>query len=108
VHLEPHIADFVLYPDPASGETSSPKLMAVLSDNVGKAEITGFPPHSVVEEGGMKRGDVLLAIDSTPIRGADDLKIELSFRKKGDKVTITVFGRTFFGGQEKHFEIVLQ
>jgi C-terminal processing protease CtpA/Prc len=56
----------------------------------------------------MRKGDILLAIDDCPVRTVDDLKIELLYRKSGDKVKVTVERKAFFGGGEKHFEIILQ
>ncbi len=103
----PGIADFVLYPDTFPEEVS-PRLMVLLADDGGRVEITGFPRNSVSQKEGMRKGDILLAIDGSPVHTVDDLKIDLLYRKKGDKVKVTVERKAFFGGGEKYFEIILQ
>jgi aminopeptidase N len=107
INPEPHIADFVLYPESVQ-EESSPKLMVVLSDDSGRVAVSDFPPKSVSEMAGMQKGDVLRTIDSTPINSIDDLKIELLERRKGQKVTVAVLRRTFWGNRERRLEIILQ
>ena len=107
VDPEPHIADFVLYPGPVP-ENSSPRLMVVLKEEGGKVEVIGFPPDSVSEKAGMRKGDLLLAIGKTPLGGIDDLKIDLLSRHRGDKVRVTVSRKGLFGRGEREFEIVLQ
>jgi S1-C subfamily serine protease len=107
VDPEPGIADFVLYPGTFPEEVS-PRLMVLLTDNAGRVEITGFPRNSVSQKGGVRRGDILLAINGSPVHTVDDVKIDLLYRKGGDKVEVTVSRKAFFGGGEKHFEIILQ
>ena len=103
----PGIADFVLYPDTFPQEVS-PRLMVILAEDGKRIEITGFPRNSVSQKGGMRKGDIVLAIDGCPVHTVDDVKIELLYRKRGDKVNVTVLRNAFFGGGEKHFEIILQ
>ena len=107
VDPEPRIADFVLYPG-AVPENSSPMLMVVLKEEGGRVEVTGFPPDSVSEKAGMRKGDVLLAIGKTPINTIDDLKIDLLSRHREDKVKVRVSRKGFFGSSEREFEIALQ
>ena len=108
VEPEPHIADFVLYPGVVP-EKSAPKLMVALKEEGGRVEVTGFPPGSVSEKAGVKKGDIFLLIGKTPIRTIDDLKIDLLSRHRGDKVMVRVSRKGFFGGStEKEFEIALQ
>jgi aminopeptidase N len=106
--LEKDIADYVLLPKTIPGPTS-PKLMVLLKEKGGKVEITGFPPGSNSEKAGMKVGDILLSIDHTPVRTIDDLKIDLLFKKKGDKVNVKILGKGYWGAQkEMDFEVTLQ
>ena len=105
--LKKDIADYVLFPGSIPGETS-PKLMVLLAEKTGKVEIAGFSPESNSEKAGMRAGDIILSIDHTPIHGIDDLKIDLLFRKIGEKVKVKVLRRGFFGSQRMDFEVVLQ
>ena len=106
--LEKDIADYVLFPGPIPG-LRSPKLMTLLKEDKGKVQIAGFPPESNSEKAGMKVGDFILSIDHTPIHSIDDVKIELLFRKKDDKVKVRVLRKTFLGGPKKvDFGVSLQ
>jgi aminopeptidase N len=105
--LKKGTADYVLFPGSISG-ARSPMLMVFLKEEGGKVEITGFPHGSASEKAGMKAGDIILAIDRTPIRTVDDAKIELLFRKSGEKVRVAVLRKGLFSSEEMEFEVVLQ
>lgn len=105
--LEKDIADYVLFPKAIPGVTS-PKLMVLLKEKKGKLEIEGFPPESNSEKAGVKAGDVVLSIDGAPVRTIDDLKIDLLFKKKGEKAKVRILRKGLFGSQEIDFEVVLQ
>ncbi len=101
------IADYVLFPETVPGE-ASPRLMVLLTEKDGKLEIAGFPPESNSEKAGMRVGDLIVSIDRTPIRGMDDLKIDLLSRKKGERVRVGILRKGLFGSQKMDFEVVLQ
>jgi len=101
------IADFVLYPEQVPAPTS-PKLMVLLTQEIGKVEIAGFHPGSHSEKAGMREGDIILSIDHTPIHEIDDLKIDLLSRKRGEKVNVKVLRKGFFGSRKMNFEVILQ
>ena len=105
--LEKDIADYVLFPKGIPGVTS-PKLMVLLKEKKGKLEIEGFPPESNSEKAGVKAGDVLISIDGAPVRTIDDLKIDLLFKKKGEKAKVRILRKGLFGSQKIDFEVVLQ
>ncbi len=105
--LEKDIADYVFFPKTMPG-VSSPKLMVLLKAKGGKVEIAGFPPESNSQKAGMKKGDMILSIDHTPVYDIDDVKIDLVFRKKGEKVKVRILRKGFFGSQKIDFEVVLQ
>ncbi len=107
VDPEPGSADFVLYPGTVPEETS-PRLMVLLEENIGRVEITGFPRNSVSQKAGMRQGDILLAIGGSPVHTVDDVKIDLLYRKRGEKVNVTVLRNALLGGGERHFEITLR
>ncbi len=105
--LEKDIADYVLSPKTIPGVTS-PKLMVLLKEKGGKVEIAGFPSGSNSEKAGMKVGDMILSVDRTPVSDIDDVKIDLLFKKKGEKVKVRILRKGFFGSQEIDIEVVLQ
>lgn len=105
--LKKDIADYVLFPGTIPGETS-PKLMVLLTEKRGNVEIAGFPPESNSEKAGMNVGDIILSIDHTPIHEIDDVKIDLLFRKKGEKVQVRILRKGLFGSQKINFEVTLQ
>jgi S1-C subfamily serine protease len=106
--LEKGIADYVLFPGTIPG-IRSPRLMVLVKEVDGKVEIAGFPPDSVAEKAGLRVGDILLAIDHAGIKEIEDVKIELLFKKKGERVNVKILRRSPFGtSSEMHFEVVLQ
>jgi aminopeptidase N len=106
--LEKGIADYVLFPGTIPG-IRSPELMVFVKEVDKKVEITGFPRGSVSEKAGMKVGDILVALDQNPIKEIEDVKIELLFKKAGEKVTVKILRKGFFSAnQEIHLDVVLQ
>ncbi len=105
--VEKDISDFVLFPTPIS-PPATPKLMVVLKEEDGKVKIQDFVPGSVSEKAGLKKGDVITAVDDTQIADIEDLKIFLLYKKKGDTVNVKVLrGRFLAGPAEKTFKIIL-
>ncbi len=106
--LESDIADYVLLPKTIP-VVPSPRLMILIKEKGGKVEIAGFSHGSNSKKAGMKVGDVLLSIDHTPIVDMDDLKIDLLFKKKGEKVKVKILRKGLWGSQkEMDFEVTLQ
>ncbi len=106
-NLEKDVADYVLFPRAVPGVTS-PKLMVLLKEKKGKVEIAGFPPASVSEKAGVRVGDILLSINQAPVQTIEDLKIDLLFKKHGEKVGLRILRKGLFGSQEIDFEVVLE
>jgi S1-C subfamily serine protease len=51
---------------------------------------------------------VIRSIDGVPVRSFDDVRIELLFHKKGDKITVSVLRHQPSGEENKiDFELVL-
>ena len=103
--LEIGEADYLLSPKPVS-YTPAPKLMVFLVEESGKVAIQSFPEGSISEKAGMKAGDVIRSIDRVPIRSFDDVRIELLFHKKDDRVKVRVL-RKEPSGEEKEMEFEL-
>jgi serine protease Do len=70
--------------------------------------IQGFSHGSVSEKAGMRKGDVILSLDGTPVRSVEDVRIELLFRKKGERIIVRVLRKEAPGGvQAMEFEVLL-
>jgi uncharacterized iron-regulated protein len=105
--VETGIADFVLFPHPVK-TASAPKLMALLSEEGGKVTIKGFPDKSVSEKAGLEKGDVIISLDNEPVKGVDDIKIFLFYKKPGDTIEVRVLRKRFlFGDRELSFKVML-
>jgi aminopeptidase N len=103
--MEKGIAEFMLFPSPIR-PPEAPKLMVVLKEEEGKVRIQDFAQGSVSEKAGLKKGDIIIALDDTKIEGIDDVKIFLLYKKKGDAVNVRVIrDRFLLGPQDKTFTI---
>ncbi len=86
--IDPLEATYFLFV-PERKEPFVAKLGVLLSgDNNLKVE--GVIPDSPAAKGGMKKGDVIKAIDGQPVKDIYDLKLELFFKQKGHPTRITV------------------
>jgi hypothetical protein len=106
--LEKDIAHFVVNPAPVPPE-GTPRLMITLAEGKGPPVIEGFSHGSVSEKAGLQKGDRILSLDQVPVQGAEDLRIELLFKKKGDRARVKILRKSSPGGErEMEFEVVLQ
>jgi S1-C subfamily serine protease len=104
--IEKSVSDFVLFPAPVRTPVT-PRLMVVLKEEEQKVKVQDFAPESVSEKAGLKKGDVILALDDTKIESISDVKLFLLYKKKGDAVTAKVMrDRFLLGPVEKTFTIV--
>ncbi|NPA94009.1 MAG: PDZ domain-containing protein [Thermodesulfobacteria bacterium] len=101
--LDPSMADLFLYA-PEVKEPFLPKLGVVL---VGENKLTveAVVPDSPAAKAGLKKGDVITALDGNPVKDIYDLKLELFFKKKGEQAKITVL-RKDKSGVSKEIELV--
>ncbi|WP_456431371.1 ChaN family lipoprotein [Thermosulfuriphilus sp.] len=87
--LEPGLADYVLYPAPVKAPTGV-KLGVYLKETEDGLEIKGVAEESPAEKAGLKKGDIIIAADSQPIKTVADLRLILYGKNKGDKVIVEV------------------
>ena len=59
---------------------------------------------SAAEKGGIKEGDVLTAIDGTPLKSATEVQAKVNSYRPGDKAVVTVVR----GGESMDLEVVFQ
>jgi aminopeptidase N len=106
--LEKDIAHFIVNPAPVPLE-GTPRLMITLAESNGPPVIQGFSHGSVSEKAGLQKGDRILSLDQVPVQGADDVRIELLFKKKGDRAKVKILREDPPGGErEMELEVVLQ
>jgi aminopeptidase N len=105
--IEEGIADFVLFP-PTVQLPESPRLGVVLKEENKKVIIAGISSGSVAEKAGLQENDVLVSVDDTKIENADDLRIFLTLKKKGDEIVLRALRKSLlFGYAEKVFKVML-
>ena len=97
-----------MFPQSLEG-TMAPKLMVALKETAGRVSITDLPEESVSKKAGIEAGDTLIALDGAPLRGVDDIKIALFYRKSEDTVRVKVVRKRFLlGDKEMEFDVKLQ
>ncbi len=87
-----------------------PKLGIVMNRKKDAERITleEVMPQSPADKAGIKKGDILLALDGKKMREVDDVKILLIDKKIGDTVKVTVLrARTFSADQELTLDVTL-
>jgi uncharacterized iron-regulated protein len=104
---EPRIADYILLSKkqelPAAGI-----LGVSLEEKSGECRIRSVSPGGAGEKAGLKREDVVLAINSQKVTTVADTRLALWDKKPGNRVTIRVQRKHRFGGvTDRNFEIEL-
>jgi putative serine protease PepD len=54
------------------------------------AQVSSVKAGTPAANAGLKAGDVITAVDGTPVASADDLTAKVSAHQPGDKVTLTI------------------
>jgi uncharacterized iron-regulated protein len=105
--IEKNISDFVLFPQPIKAP-ETPKLGVILKEEKNIVAVEDLVPGGVAEKAGLRKGDVILAIDGSKIESADDVRIFLLYKNAGDTVVVRVRRKRFlFGPVEKDISVVL-
>lgn len=97
VEVEPDIADYILL----TKEQDLPPagiLGVNLEDKEGECRIRSLSPGGAGQKAGLKRGDVVAAIDGQTIKSIADIHLALWDKKPGDSVRVGVRHKHFFGG----------
>jgi uncharacterized iron-regulated protein len=106
-NIEENIADYIIFPKPLEGITA-PKLMVLLTEEAGRVKITGFPENSISKKAGLQERDIIVSLDGIAVSSIDDIRIHLTFKEKGESVTVKVLRNRFLVGErEMEFEVVL-
>jgi len=106
--LHPDLADFLLLPEqqvlPAAG-----KMGLTINDENGKLEILSCKHGSPCAAHGIKRGDVIAAINAEPVASVADLRLIMWDKKPGDNLSVRIQREHWFSGvKEMDVDIQLQ
>jgi uncharacterized iron-regulated protein len=89
VDAEPHVADYVLLSKkqdlPPAGV-----LGVNLEDKGGECRIGSLSPGGAGEKAGLRKGDVVVAIDAQTVKTVADVRLSLWEKKPGDRVRVGV------------------
>ncbi len=89
LRIEPGISDLVVIP--VAAKLPPAGLMGVMIGDHGDAVmIQGVAPESAAAEAGLRKGDVILAIDETPVKNTADVKIVMLDRRPGERVAVRI------------------
>jgi len=105
--IEPRMADYLLLsekrPLPSAGA-----LGASLEEKNAECRVRSLSPAGGAEKAGIKKGDVLLAIDGQPVKTLADVRLAIWNKNPGERVQVRVRGKQRFGpSAEKDVEVVL-
>ncbi len=87
--LEPAMADYFMF----SPEEEAPfvaRLGVMLMPSKGHLVVKDVMPGSPAMQGGIKSGDILLAFDGQPVKDIYALKLDLFFKKKGQRARLKI------------------
>jgi S1-C subfamily serine protease len=87
--LELDLADFIVFPSKVRASEDA-KLGIMLDSSDGLLTVAGFSSGSGAEKAGIKKGDIVLAVDGQKVADFDDLRILLATRHVGDVVRVKV------------------
>ncbi len=83
---KPGIADYLLYPEPI--ETAKEKKIGVYLEADDKLKVSKLVEDSPAKKSGIRKDDVIIAIDGIKVKTISDLKLELFFTGKKSVVTV--------------------
>ena len=106
VDPEKGISDYIVFPKHIEGDKPV-RLMVLLAEEKGQIRITGFPENSISLKAGLAEGDVIVAIDGTPVHDISDVKILLLDKKRGERVDVKVSRGYGSAAKELQFGITL-
>jgi aminopeptidase N len=98
--IEKGAATYIVFSGPAPFE-GAPKLMVFLREEKGKAVIEDFSEGSVAEKAGLRKGDLVLSIDETPVQSYEDIRLEMFFKRRGEPVQVKIRRRGASGEDEE-------
>ena len=104
--IEPRMADYLLL----SGKQELPPAGVLgidMEDKGGECRIRSLSSGGAGEKAGLRKGDVLVALDAQPVQAIADVRLALWEKVPGDRVRVTVRRKRLFRAAEHDFEVEL-
>jgi hypothetical protein len=104
--IEPGMADYLLL----SGKQELPPAGVLgidMEDKGGECRIRSVTAGGAGEKAGLRKGDVLVALDAQPVKAIADVRLALWEKVPGDRVRVTVRRKRFFRAAEHDFDVEL-
>lgn len=98
--LEKDIAHYIIYPEPLEG-ILAPRLGLSLREDKGGLMVLNVQEDSLAARANIKKGDVLIKIDDSPVSTVEDLRILLFYKRAGDSIKVKVLRKYFLLGQKE-------
>ncbi len=103
---EPGMADYTLLGDEA--ELPPAGVLGVeLSDADPGCRVRALSPGGAAARSGIRRGDLVVAIDGEPVASVADARLALWDKRPGAKVSVRLRHKRVFGVRERTIEVVL-
>ncbi|MCP4669617.1 MAG: PDZ domain-containing protein, partial [Deltaproteobacteria bacterium] len=107
MELDPAGADFLFFSRPARLPPPA-RLGVIVKDQEGGVGVAGFTPHGRAKESGMKKGDIIVAIDNETLETVEDLKIIMLYKKRGDTARVRIRrARILLGDEDLEISVIL-
>jgi hypothetical protein len=89
VEADPDAADYLFFSPPAA-LPPAPLLGVMLkeTENETGAQIADLSPQGQARVAGIKKGDIIIAIDNEPIKDVEDVKIAMAFKEGRESVRV--------------------
>jgi membrane-associated protease RseP (regulator of RpoE activity) len=110
VEADPDAADYLFFSPPAA-LPPAPLLGVMLkeTENETGAQIADLSPQGQAQEAGIKKGDIIIAIDGDPVQDVEDVKIAMAFKEGRESVRVRVKrARVLLADEELEFEVGLK
>lgn len=107
--LRPGLADYVLWPAPASAPTKGSMGALLKPAKNGGLAIEKCAKGSACEKVGLKADDQIVSINAQPIASSSDLQLALWMLKAGEQIELKIERKPWFGkAREIEFTLTLQ
>ncbi|MCP4666807.1 MAG: PDZ domain-containing protein, partial [Deltaproteobacteria bacterium] len=107
MELDPAGADFLFFSRPARLPPQA-RLGVVVKDQEAGVGVAGFTPHGRAKESGIKKGDIMVAIDDETLETVEDLKIIMLYKKRGDTARVRIRrARILLGDEDLEISVML-
>jgi len=98
--VDEKIGDYLVSAQPVAPPMTL-KMGLLLKEKNGYVEVEKVVPGSIAKSAGLKKGDILVSLDEWKIEDIGDVRIFMSDKKRGEKITIKVLRKRFLTGYKE-------